>query len=141
MRLLLGALAYILPTFPFGYAWHLVAFKPYYDALQIYRDDVIVPFGLVATVIQGFAWAYVYQRAFSGERVRRGAVKFFALAAPLAWSFIVVATAAKHQMASVSQFVLIETAFIAVQYLIVSPLMALAFSRREAARPAVLPTS
>ena len=67
MRLLLGALAYILPTFPFGYAWHLVAFKPYYDALQIYRDDVIVPFGLVATVIQGFAWAYVYQRAFSGE--------------------------------------------------------------------------
>ena len=26
-RFLLGALAYILPTFPLGYVWHLVVFK------------------------------------------------------------------------------------------------------------------
>jgi hypothetical protein len=63
--------------------------------------------------------------------VLRGAVKFAALAAPLAWSFLVLTIAAKHHMASVSGFVLIETAFTAVQYLVVSPLIALAFSSRR----------
>lgn len=39
--------------------------------------------------------------------------------------------AAKHHMASVSGFLQIETAFTAIQYLIVSPLIALAFSYRR----------
>ena len=39
---------------------------------------------------------------------------------------------AKHLMADVQGFVLIETAFVAVQYLIVSPLIALAFSHGRA---------
>jgi hypothetical protein len=57
-----------------------------------------------------------------------GAAKFMALAAPLAWSFMVIAVSAKHHMASVSGFVLIETGFIFLQYLVVSPLIALAFA-------------
>src|SRR5262245_1377690 len=129
-RILFGALAYILPTFPLGYIWHLVVFKPYYDGLDVYRDDVIIPFGLIAMLIQGVAWAFIYSRMFAGESVLRGGARFFALAAPLAWSFFVLAVAAKHRMASVSGFVLIETAFTLVQYAIVSPLMALAFAAR-----------
>jgi len=57
-------------------------------------------------------------------------LKFAALAAPLAWSFLVLAVAAKHRMASVSRYVLIETGFTALQYLVVSPLIALVFSRK-----------
>ncbi len=45
-----------------------------------------------------------------------GALKFAALAMPLAWSFLVVAVSAKHHMSSVSGFLLIESAFIVVQY-------------------------
>ncbi|MBI4273960.1 MAG: hypothetical protein HY659_04605 [Rhizobiales bacterium] len=131
MRFLFAILAYIVPTFPLGYVWHLVVFKNYYEALQIYRDDIVIPFGLASMAIQGVAWAYIYSRLFAGESVLRGTLKFAALAAPLAWSFLVLVIAAKHRMASVHGFVLIETAFTALQYLVVSPLIALAFTRRR----------
>jgi len=127
-RIILGVLAYMLPTFPLGYAWHLVAFHDYYEGLAVYRQDVIIPFGVISMLVQGIAWAVIYWRMFAGEPVVRGAVKFAALAMPLAWSFLVLAVAAKHRMASVSGFLLIETAFIAVQYLVVSPLIALPFT-------------
>jgi riboflavin transporter FmnP len=130
-RFVLAMLAYILPTFPLGYAWHLATFKSYYDSLQVYRDDIVIPFGLLSMLVQSIVWAYLYSRLFAGEPVWRGAAKFAALAAPLAWSFMVIAVGAKHHMASVSGFVLIETAFILVQYLMVSPLIALVYRRTE----------
>jgi hypothetical protein len=131
LRFVLAMLAYIVPTFPIGYFWHLVTFKSYYESLQVYRDDILIPFGLISMLVQSIAWAYIYSRLFAGESVLRGAVKFAALAAPLAWSFMVIAVAAKHHMASVAGFVAIETAFIVVQYLIVSPLIALAFHDKD----------
>jgi hypothetical protein len=131
LRFLLAMFAYIVPTFPLGYFWHLVTFKNYYESLQVYRDDILIPFGLISMLVQSIAWAYIYSRLFAGETVLRGAVKFAALAAPIAWSFMVVAVAAKHHMASVAGFVAIETAFTAVQYLIVSPLIALAFHDKD----------
>jgi hypothetical protein len=135
-RMLLAVLAYMLPTFPIGYLWHLVVFKDTYAALQFYREDVIIPFGIAAMLIQGVVWAFVYSRLFAHEGVLRGAAKFAALAAPLAWSFMVIAVAAKHQMSSVAGFVAIETGFIALQYLAVSPLIALAFAgAARAAQP------
>jgi len=135
-RFLLATLAYIVPTFPLGYFWHLVIFKRYYDSLLVYRPDVIIPLGLASMAIQSVIWAYLYGRLFSGEPVLRGAVKFAALAFPLAWSFLVLPIGAKHLMADVQGFVLIETAFVAVHYLIVSPLIALAFSYGRAPQAA-----
>lgn len=73
--------------------------------------------------IQGIVWAVVYERMFAAESLAKGAVKFAALACPLAWSFMVLAVSAKHRMSSVGGFLLIETAFILVQYAIVSPLI------------------
>lgn len=128
----LAVLAYVLPTFPLGYLWHLVLFRSYYDALQVYRTDIVIPFGILSMVIQGCAWAFIYARLFAGESVVRGAAKFMALAAPLAWSFLVIVIAAKHRMASVSGFVWIETGFTLLQYLVVSPLIAWAFSLQRA---------
>ena len=91
-----------------------------------------IPLGVASMVIQSIIWAYLYSRLFSGEPVLRGALKFAALAFPLAWSFLVLPIGAKHLMADVQGFVLIETAFVAVQYLIVSPLIALAFATQGA---------
>ncbi len=128
----LAVLAFVVPTFPLGYLWHLVLFKDYYDALQVYRTDIVIPFGILSMIIQGCAWAFIYARLFAGESVVRGAAKFMALAVPLAWSFLVIVIAAKHQMTSVSGFVWIETGFTLLQYLVVSPLIAWAFSQRRA---------
>jgi hypothetical protein len=122
-----AVLAYVLPTFPVGYVWHLVLFKDYYAALDVYRSDIVIAFGIVSMVVQGAVWSFVYARLFAGESVLRGALKFGTLAAPLAWSFLVVAVAAKHKMASVSGYLLIETSFVIVHYAVVSPLIALAY--------------
>lgn len=128
---LLAILAYVLPTFPLGYFWHLTVFADYYKALNVYREDILIPFGIASMLVQGFIWSVVYERLFSGESIPRGAIKFAALAFPLAWSFLVVAVAAKHHMSSVVGYVKIETAFVLVHYAIVSPLIAAIYVRKS----------
>ncbi len=36
-RFILGVLAYIVPTFALGFAWHLILFERYYEALALRR--------------------------------------------------------------------------------------------------------
>lgn len=127
---ILAVLAYVLPTFPLGYFWHLTVFADYYKSLDVYRDDIVIPFGIISMLIQGIVWSIVYERMFAGERIAKGAVKFAALAFPLAWSFMALAVSAKHHMSSVGGFLLIETAFILVHYAVVSPLIATVYARK-----------
>jgi hypothetical protein len=127
---ILAILAYVLPTFPLGFFWHLTVFADYYKSLDVYREDIFIPFGISSMLVQGFIWSVIYERLFSGESILRGAAKFAALACPLAWSFMVVAVAAKHHMSSVAGYVQIETAFVLVHYAIVSPLIAAVYSRK-----------
>ena len=124
----LGVAAYLLPTFPIAYAWHLVVFAPAYESLAIYRPDPIIPFGLASMLIQGVVFSWAYPRLFPerGSGIwRPGLVYGFALAI-LSWSFTTLAVAAKHPMTSTSDFFLLETAFTVVQFVIVGPLIALA---------------
>lgn len=126
----LAILAYMLPTFPLGFFWHLTLFADYYKSLNVYREDIVIPFGLVSMLVQGVVWAFVYERLFAGESVLKGACKFALLACPLAWSFMVLAVSAKHQMSSVSGYLMIETAFTLLQYAVVSPLIAAVYARK-----------
>lgn len=124
----LSALAYLVPTFPLGYVWHLVAFADRYHALAMYRDEVIIPLGLLSMAIQAllFAWAYPKLLGSAVEHWSRGALRFGLVFGPLAWSFAVLPVAAKYRMASVAEFMVLETTFTVLQFLIVSPLVALA---------------
>lgn len=130
-NLILAVLAYMLPTFPLGYLWHLTIFADYYRELQVYREEVIVPFGVGAMLIQGVIWAILYRRLFGGTGVMEGAWKFASLAAPLSWSFMALAAAAKHQMTSPAAYLGIETCFILLHYAIVSPLIAAVYRKAE----------
>jgi glucan phosphoethanolaminetransferase (alkaline phosphatase superfamily) len=130
-RLSVPILAYIVPTFALGFAWHLVLFKHYYEQLAMYRQDVIIPFGLLSMLIQAVLFAWIYDSVFArGERPwQRAVIPYAALGALLSWSFTTIAVAAKNVMTSVPDYLLIETAFTAVQWAIVGPLTAWAFSR------------
>ena len=121
----------MLPSFPLGYLWHLTIFADYYESLEVYREEVVIPFGMASMLIQGVVWSVIYERLFFGEPILRGAWKFFLLACPLAWSFMVLAVSAKHRMSSVGGFLAIETAFILVQYAVVSPLIAAVHTRKN----------
>lgn len=127
-RRMLAVLAYVIPSFPLGYLWHLTVFAEYYQRLEVYRDDIVVPLGVASMLIQGVVWAIVYERFFAGESVIKGAVGFASLACPLAWSFMAVAAAAKHHMSSVGGYLLIESAFVAAHYAVVSPLLAMVYA-------------
>lgn len=124
--------AYLLPTFPLGYFWHLVTFSEQYERLNIFRPDVVIPLGLATMIVQAGIFAWVYPRLFStakGDWVG-SALRFGGLFGLLAWSFAVVPVAAKYRMTSVSDFLMLESAFTAIQFAVVSPLIALAHRDR-----------
>jgi hypothetical protein len=121
--------AYLVPTFPIAFVWHLVLFETQYHALHIYRADPIIPFGLVSMIIQGIVFSWVFPRLFAGNRgsILRNGLLYGLGAGLLSWSFTTLAVAAKHPMVSISDYVLLETAFTVLQFLIVGPLIALAY--------------
>ena len=128
-RFWLALAAYVLPTFPLGFFWHLSTFAENYRQLAMYRDDVIIPLGLSSMVIQGLVFAWAYPRLFSTatEQWLASALKFGLIFGTLAWSFLVLPVAAKYNMTSVSSFMILETGFTILQYAVVSPLIALAY--------------
>jgi len=128
-RFALAVLAYVAPTFALGFVWHLVLFEDYYRALQIYRDDIIIPFGFLSMLIQAVSFAWIYEKAFAQREGAFSArvLAYAALGAVLSWSFTTLAVAAKNVMASVPNYLLIETGFTIVQWIMVAPLTALAF--------------
>lgn len=125
----LGFLAYVVPTFPLGYFWHLKTFASRYEALQMYREQVIIPFGLTSMIVQGalFSWAYPHLFNTGHEQWVSSALACALAYGLLSWSFTTLPVAAKFRMTSVSVFVTLESAFTASQFIIVAPLMALAF--------------
>jgi hypothetical protein len=126
----LGFAAYVVPTFPIGYVWHLTLFAPVYHALAMYRDEVIIPLGLLSMLVQGAAFSWLYPRVFAdrGAWLRNGIIYGLALAA-VSWSFTTLAVAAKNVMTSVPTYLMLETGFTLVQFAIVGPLIALAHRR------------
>lgn len=130
MRYTLAVLAYLVPTFALGFVWHLVLFDGYYHALAIYRPDIIIPFGFLSMLIQAAIFAWIYEKAFAQKpgTVMSRALAYGAVGAVLSWSFTTLAVAAKNVMVSVPNYVLIETAFTLVQWIMVAPLTALAWS-------------
>jgi hypothetical protein len=122
-----AALAYLILTFPLAYAWHLTVFKERYAALQLYRATVMPQFGLAAMLIQGVIFGLIYADLIAPldqGRLAKG-LAYAALGGLLSWSFTTVAHAAKSPMTSIRGFVVIETAFTAVQWLLVGIVTAL----------------
>jgi len=135
-RYVSAVLAYLVPTFALGFAWHLVLFQSYYEALAMYRRDIIIPFGFLSMLIQAAVFAWLYEKTFA-VRVGRLWSKAFAygtVGAMLSWSFTTLAVAAKNVMASVPDYLLIETAFTVVQWTLVAPLTVLALQPRHMTR-------
>lgn len=83
----LAALAYLVPTFPLGYFWHLVTFAYHYHRLEMVRSEVIIPLGLASMVVQALVFAWAYPRLFPPARTPwwRGALAFGGIFGTLAW--------------------------------------------------------
>jgi hypothetical protein len=80
----------------------------------------------------GWLLAWVYPRVFSTARSNwlSSAAGFALVFGLLAWSFTTLPVAAKYRMTSVSSFMTLETCFTILQFVVVSPLIALAWRDR-----------
>lgn len=125
----LAVAAYLLPTFPLGYVWHLKTFRAAYDRLEVYRPAVIVPLGLLSMIAQALLYAWLYPRLFNTAPDQWGtsALRFGGTFGLLAWTLTALPAAAKYRMTSVGLFLRLETAFTVVHYAVVAPLIALAW--------------
>jgi hypothetical protein len=123
-RYVFAVLAYLVPTFLLGFVWHLVLFESYYEALAIYRRDIIIPFGFLSILMQAAIFAWLYERAFADRdgSLPSRALAYGVVGAILSWSFTTLAVAAKNVMTSVPDYLMIETAFTIVQWALVAPL-------------------
>ena len=128
-RGILAVLAYLVPTFLTGFVWHLVLFHALYQRLEIYRPDPLIPLGVASMLIQAVIFAWAYPRLFStaAEDWRRSALRAGLVYAALSWSFTTLAVAAKHPMTSLPDYFAVETGYTLLQFLLVAPLMSLAW--------------
>lgn len=126
---LLALFGYLVPTFVTGFVWHLVAFHDVYLRLAIYRPEPVIPLGFSSMLVQGVLFAAAWPRLFDTAlgAWRRSALMGGVAYGLLSWSFTTLAVAAKHPMASITEYVVIESAFTVVQFALAAPLMALAW--------------
>lgn len=120
--LIVPFLVYVVVTFAIAFVWHLKVFEARYKALEVYRDNVLPQFGLSSMAIQGVCFAMVYQALFApmtGGFLAKAAA-YFLFGAVFSWSFTTLAVAAKSRMTSIRDYMVIETAFTLLQWLVVS---------------------
>ena len=127
----LGFAAYLIPSFPLGYFWHLTTFAEQYAKLQMYREHLLIPAGLGSMLIQAVFYSWAYPKLFNTERNRwlLSAAMCALVFGVFAWSYTTLPVAAKYRMTSVGDFVILESAFTALQFAVVAPLLALAHRR------------
>ena len=130
-RFWFGDAAYILPSFPIAFVWHLVLFGQKYHAPRMYRDEPVIAFGLISMIIQALIFSWLFPRVFPSSRgsILRDGLLYGLGAGLLSWSFTTIAVAAKNIMTSVPDYVLLESAFTILQFVVVGPLIALAYRR------------
>jgi hypothetical protein len=78
-----------------------------------------------------FAWIYSEVFVHLGKGAGARGLAYAAFGAVLSWSFTTIAVAAKNVMSSVPDYLLIESAFTAVQWAIVGPLTALVYAKTK----------
>ena len=128
MQFWLAFLAYLVPLFPLAFVWHLKLLKPAYDRLEIFRESVIVPFGFLSMAMQAAFFAWVFPKLFNSPDWVWNALQFAVVFGLLAWSFMVLPVAAKYRMASVRGFLLLESCFVALQFVLTGLLIALVYA-------------
>jgi len=123
----LGFLAYLVPLFPLAYLWHLKTFKAAYDRLDLFRNQVIVPFGFLSMAMQAAFFSWVFPKLFTGSNWVLNGLQFALIFFLLGWSFMVLPVAAKYKMNSVAGFMKLETAFLVIQFLVTGLLIAFVY--------------
>lgn len=109
------AFLYFIVSFLLGAIWHVVLFAKYYKKLAIYSriEKPRFVFGILAMLTQSFVFSYLFHLV--PDKTLFWVSMFFLLE-----SFMVFAELGKQNTTSVPGFLIIQTAFSAVQVCLVA---------------------
>lgn len=116
IRIVLGALAYIVPSMPWGYFWHLSVFKKAYDRWEYFGPDRSVPLAFMAMIIQGTILSTAYAMLPVDHASLANIVKYVSVMGVFFWSRVVVPSMAQHPTTRKPGFFFLETAYLVGQY-------------------------
>lgn len=114
--LLLGTLAYTLVTFTLAITWHLVLFKPQYEAFGYFEGEPDLLLGLITIMIQGAVLSFLYPYiGFTGGWLSRG-LRYALVLGLFFWTSHVLAFIAKQTVAQAPYFILMESFYLLLQF-------------------------
>lgn len=119
----LSIAAYFVLTMLTAYPWHILLFHEKYVAMGAFtRGEPIMPFGMLAVILQAIVMAYFYPLFYKhvggGSPIIRG-VQYSLFMGMMVWTVMVFATAAKFNIEPVLDFVLLGTIFQLIQFVVV----------------------
>ena len=122
-KFMFSVVGYFVVTMAVAYPWHMVLFHDKYMAMGAFtRGEPIMPFGILAIILQGIVFAYFYPLFYrhknGGNPVFRG-IQFGLFMGLTVWTVMVFATAAKFVIEPVFDFVLYGTVFQIIQFTLV----------------------
>ena len=118
-KLALFVLAYFVLTMAWAYPWHILWFHEKYVAWgAMTRAEPIIPFGMLAIVIQGSVIGYLYPFFAQGESSLGTGIKFSLIIGLMVYTVMGFATAAKFDINPIGDFLLYHTVFQAIQFVL-----------------------
>ena len=118
-KFIFATLVYVIITMALAMPWHFIFFKDLYHNLGIYnREPLIIPLGLASVIIQGVVLAYFYPLFYKGGKPIWQGMKFGLIMGVFLFSVSTLANAAKIEVTSMSTWILIQTAFHAIQFIL-----------------------
>ena len=125
---ILTTLSYIVPSMILGLVWHLVIFVDLYHRLEIYnRPEPIIPLGFASMIVQGIVMAYLYPFYAKGSSTVAKALTFSLTMGVFLFSISTLANAAKINVTSITDWLLIQSAFHLIQFLVTGGLIGLVY--------------
>ena len=127
MKIILGALAYIIPSMPWGYFWHLRVFKKSYEKWQFFGLNPSVPLAFIAMVIQGTILSVLYARLPIEHASVVNVFTFVSIMGIFFWSRVVVPSMASNAPSRTLGFFFLETAYLVGQYALFGALLCVVY--------------
>ena len=116
MLIFLGALAYIVVTFPLAVLWHMKIFRTKYLAWKYFGDDVMPVLGLASMVVQGVVLSYGYSVLVVDHASVRMGISYGLVMGLFLWSAHVLAAMGKSSLVRHLEFFGMETVYLALQF-------------------------
>lgn len=129
-KIVLATLAYAVVTMTLGFTWHFNFFPEVYHQLGVYnREPPIIPLGFASMLIQGLVLAYLYPFFYRSGRPLVEGLKFGMLMGAFLFSVSTLAVGAKIQVSSMSTWLIIQTVFHTIQFVLAGTLIGLIYGK------------